>query len=720
MRPPLILALGAALGLAPGLAAAEPVRVGSGEHDGFARLVMPLPEGAGWSLIPIPGGVELRLPGVTEFRLADVFRRIGQDRVGALADGGDGRLAVEVSCDCHAKAFVHDGAWIVLDVVDGPAPPGAAGVVAPGGPAAAADVLALRLPSGPLIPLLPQAGPREPLLGPFATGPEGPPPPRAAGADRSAEGARRLAETEAAMLEGLAAAATEGFLDFASPDALPEPEPSRPAPPLPEAPAAGPLPVAAAGPGIALRTASTRPGAGPMGATGEACLPPKDFDLAAWAPSGDFGTEIGARSLALTDARDRLDAEGVEALARAYLAFGFGQEAEATLSLDGRRSRGRDLLLLLAALVDGEAASPDALAGQAGCAGPQALWRALARGTLEGTTEAERTAIEVALRALPAPLRPILSVRAAALFADLGEPLTAEVLLDVPAPPTPETAVVEAAVAGAMQGPEARLDRLERTAEDPRQAATALADLVDLAVAEDRALPEATLADLAARRFELRGTPEGALLRRAEARALAHASRFDEALALVAEGEGDFLGDERDALLAEILAGAAERLADAAFAELALDRLPPRLSLGAVAPVAARLEAMGFPDEAARLRQGAAAGPGLVPAAAPGAHEDPGPGRPAGRAPAGGPSAAEPGPAHGEAADASSSGRSAEPSAEAAIEAPAALPDPALAPTLAGSRALLDEAEAARLRALELLGAAPASSAPTGGPGPGG
>jgi hypothetical protein len=395
----------------------------------------------------------------------------------------------------------------------------------------------------------------------------------------------------------------------------------------------------------------------------------------------------------------------VEALARAYLAFGFGQEAEATLTLDGRRSRGRDLLLLLAALVDGEAASPDALAGQAGCAGPQALWRALARGTLEGTGEPERAAVEVALRALPSAVRDPLSVRVAALFADLGEPLTAEVLLDVDAPPTPEAAVVAAAVAGAVEGPEARLDRLEQVAEDPRLGAQALADLVDLAVAEGRALPEATLADVAARRFELRGTAEGALLRRAEVRARAHAAHFDEALALIAEGEGDFTADERGALLAEVLAGASERLPDAPFAELALDRLPPRLPPAALAPVAARLAAMGFPDEAARLRPGTAPGPVGAAEAAP-------QGEPAGEAQAGEPPTGGPAP----------SGASADPAAAAPAEraalAPGA-PEPALAPTLAGSRALLDEAEAARLRALQLLGTA-APSAPAGEPGPGG
>jgi hypothetical protein len=455
-----------------------------------------------------------------------------------------------------------------------------------------------------------------------------------------------------------------------------------------------------------------------LGASGEACLPPEDFDLAAWAPSGDFGAEIGARSLALTDARDRLDPEGVEALARAYLAFGFGQEARATLSLDGRRSRGRDLLLLLAALVDGDAASPDALSGQAGCAGPQALWRALARGTLEGTTEAERAAVEVALRALPAPLGDALSVRVAALFADLGEPLTAGDLLDPEAPPTPEAVVVAAAVAGATEGPEARLEVLERAADDPRQAAAALADLVDLAVAEGRALPEATLADLAARRFELRGTAEGALLRRAEARALAHASRFDEALALVAEGEGDFSGGERDLLLAEILGGAAERLPDAPFAELALDRLPTRLSPAAVAPVAARLEAMGFPEEAARLRPASPAAPAPGDAVSGSDdHEAPGHEEHDGEAHAGEPLAAGLEPASGEAPGAAASAEAgedllSEARAEVRAEAPAPL-DPAVAPTLAGSRALLDEAEAARLRALELLGAAATASEPS-------
>jgi hypothetical protein len=198
---------------------------------------------------------------------------------------------VAVACECHAKAFLHEGAWVVVDVLDGPAPEGVAGVVAPGDTPAAPEAVAMRLPTGPLIPLLPEAARPEPLLGALAAEREGRLPARDAAPDPSPEDARRLAATEAAMLEGARRRRHRGLpRPRLPPDALLEPEPPSPVPPLaPEAPAAGPAPRPAAGPGVALRTASTRPGGAPMGAGGEACLPPGDFDLAAWAPTGDFG-----------------------------------------------------------------------------------------------------------------------------------------------------------------------------------------------------------------------------------------------------------------------------------------------------------------------------------------------------------------------------------------------------------------------------------------------
>jgi hypothetical protein len=127
---------------------------------------------------------------------------------------------------------------------------------------------------------------------------------------------------------------------------------------------------------------------------------------------------------------------------------------------------------------------------------------------------------------------------------------------------------------------------------------------------------------------------------------------------------------------------------------------------------------MGFPEEAARLRPASPAAPAPGDAVSGSDdHEAPGHEEHDGEAHAGEPPAAGLEPASGEAPGAAASAEAgedllSEARAEVRAEAPAPL-DPAVAPTLAGSRALLDEAEAARLRALELLGAAATASEPS-------
>jgi hypothetical protein len=359
----------------------------------------------------------------------------------------------------------------------------------------------------------------------------------------------------------------------------------------PPAPAAAEVPAALAGrPGVSLRTGldgalADRPP--PLAADGDPCLPPEAFDLAAWAPSGDYGREVPARSAALFTERD-LWAEGaVEDLARTLLAFGFGREAAQALRSDGRASAGRDVLLALAALVDGEAAPPGALADQGGCVGPVALWRALARGTIEGTDAAERTSMTVALRALPDALRGHLGVALAGLFLDAGDPVSAEAIMagaraELTGGGT-VAGLAEAAVAEATAGPAAAITDLAALAEaDPRMTPAGVLRLIDLSLEEGRAVDDATL--LLAQSLRLDNPADAPALVLAQARGLAAGLRFDEALALLAE-EGALLPPaEADAATDAVVASLLERLGDAEVLDWALSRRPDRLPSQACAP----------------------------------------------------------------------------------------------------------------------------------------
>jgi hypothetical protein len=104
--------------------AGAPVAVRSGNHPDFARLVFVYPERRRWSLVPTDGGWRLEIEGAESFALSGIFDLIPRDRIGDVVPQPDGSLAIAVTCECHADAVELPGRGLVLDILDGPAPPG--------------------------------------------------------------------------------------------------------------------------------------------------------------------------------------------------------------------------------------------------------------------------------------------------------------------------------------------------------------------------------------------------------------------------------------------------------------------------------------------------------------------------------------------------------------------------------------------------------------------
>ncbi|TNC71312.1 hypothetical protein [Rubellimicrobium roseum] len=592
-------------------AAAQTISIRGGEHAEFSRLVLPLPDGASWSFAPAPGGYELRLPPGVRYDLGRAFDRIPRDRIRSLRAGEDGRLGLDVDCDCHAQAYVFGRVGLVIDVIDGAPPPGG---LAPGRPGAG------RLMSG-LLPLLPQ-GPTGPLLGPLADLPLATPRQAASSPDAAPTGdAAHLEQMRRAILEGFAQAATQNLLDIRPGRQSPAAEepsssdhPVQGRDPVPTgASDSGRLegtPPSLAGaeprPGVTLRSAVDAPASErPLGATGSPCLDDALLDLASWAGSGLFGAEFAARMAQVSDGRDRLDPIAVEDLARTYLAFGFGREAIRALEMDGTSSRDRDLLHLLARLVDGEPAPADALDDQAGCLGAVAFWRALARDTIRGTDQRERTAMTVALRSLPDELRDHLAPRLSGLFLKAGDALGAEEIAALSEDGTsPATQLARVAILEEIEGAAPALAELERiAATDPRMTPEAMVDLLDLSLDQGRPVPEETLELARALRFE-HGGATGRKLLVAEARALSASGRFEQALSLLIAQRMEDPDEDLDLALAEVAAVLTRDLPDAEFLELALGEPLRILPAQAARPVVERLADLGFPDEARRLSSG--------------------------------------------------------------------------------------------------------------------
>jgi hypothetical protein len=105
---------------------AEPVRVTSGEHDGFTRLVFDYGRPVDWQVGRSADGYELRL---TErpppYDLTNVFAFITRLRLAALwATPESGQVQIGLACACHAIPFEFRPGIIVIDLKDGPPPKG--------------------------------------------------------------------------------------------------------------------------------------------------------------------------------------------------------------------------------------------------------------------------------------------------------------------------------------------------------------------------------------------------------------------------------------------------------------------------------------------------------------------------------------------------------------------------------------------------------------------
>lgn len=122
--PRLGLAVIAAVAFAAGPLRAETVRIRSGDHEGFTRIVADR-GGENWSLGRTEKGYELQLGTGADFDLSGAFRLIGRNRVAELSPGeGSGTLRIDLGCDCHATAFVTPADALVIDIADGAPSPG--------------------------------------------------------------------------------------------------------------------------------------------------------------------------------------------------------------------------------------------------------------------------------------------------------------------------------------------------------------------------------------------------------------------------------------------------------------------------------------------------------------------------------------------------------------------------------------------------------------------
>jgi len=106
-------------GFLPCQISAEPVTIRSGEHDTFTRLVLAIEEGTEWNVVRSDEGFSVQLINENDgFDTSGVFDRIPRERLKGLRQISSNSLSLETNCDCSIDTFLWRADRLVVDVLD--------------------------------------------------------------------------------------------------------------------------------------------------------------------------------------------------------------------------------------------------------------------------------------------------------------------------------------------------------------------------------------------------------------------------------------------------------------------------------------------------------------------------------------------------------------------------------------------------------------------------
>ena len=678
-------------------AAAAPVTVRTGEHIGFTRVVISLPNDMSWEMGRYADGYVVRLPVEEGYNLRRFFDLIPRDRIADVSqDVAAGELRLALACDCFAEASIFGSRFLVVDITEGaPAADSPFEVrfdTAERVPEPAPPPPKERVALGPrVVPLLTEPTSLPPVGAPLPSPVQEPLPDAPADADSVPQPETTVQETVAALTQEIAQSLAQGLTQGLLDGDLQPAEQDDIAAAITQA-----LPDAAL-PGITARTSVDPLAVAALAPedqtqTGNACLPDAFFDLASWQGGGSFHAQLQKHRAGLFDDAGSADPDGVMALAQFYVAYGFGKEARQTLMLDAGNSQERIYLTALSRMIEGYPVDAALFATQVSCPSSVALWALLASDTRELDAQFDGPAIIRAFRALSGPVQPLLAPALSERLLQIGETETALQIMDTAASQAPQTAaqtLADVALNDALGEGEAAFAQIRESA---RTAARVSPDILttffDEGVRQGEAFQDADFLLADALRFEHAGTPQGAALADAQFRAYLSVNRFDAARGLLAARADAMTDAMRAQLTDQLLLDATERMEDGAFLRFIWTQEMSMASSGARAAVAARVAALGFADKAREI-DGEASGVDIRPTQEPPrttsevlAAQVDGAGTDQQRA-------------AGNASDAAI--------LPAEVPSPLTLPLASSAPTLASSRALLESAADARAVFADLL-----------------
>jgi len=437
---------------ATGTGAAQTVKVTSGEHDGFTRLVLDFGDAVDWQVGRTIDGYEVRASEAARpYDLTAVFRVIGRSRLASVwADPATGALRIGIGCACHAQPFEFRPGIVVIDLKDGPPPPQSSfettldGTSLPG------------LVSRPAL---------RPRARPAGTGRYKWTDLALAAPDRTAVPARTeptigidpaLAPLHRALLEQLSVGAARGVVDMALPGAAT----GRSSPPAEGVRIGfGDLP------GVRLNGSDDAPRG--LTAAGGACAADPQLDIATWGDTRPVSTQFAGAKTGLTGEFDLPDPVALQRAARFFLFVGFGAEVRQLLAMMPTQQPDAALWTSLAHILDDTVDVAPAFGGMASCDTAAALWAVLSTPAPRPGEEVDRAAALRSFSALPVHLRRHLGPRLAGRFIARDDAAAARMVRDavlrVPGDAGPDVTVMEARLdlaAGEHEGAAARLEPL--------------------------------------------------------------------------------------------------------------------------------------------------------------------------------------------------------------------------------------------------------------------
>ncbi|RYH09936.1 hypothetical protein [Tropicimonas sp. IMCC6043] len=491
--------ISAILALAASAGHAETVRVLSGEHETFSRIVLVFGSAIGWKESRSRDGYEIAFDrSDIALDLSRVFEKIPRTRISDIAFGTpDGVLALTVPCDCDLDIFEVGKNTIALDVRDR-APRTGVGL--------SSDVRepTLAFPFGAPEAFETRAEATGILLGHALDKSRN----RSSGDVATAEDAVRVRDMERALLEQLGRAATQGVARI-----------DRDA-----APADFGMPDGDVSGGESSRHIQTRTvfdsvlqpakDSSGSGGAGTKCYGEEVLDLSQWLSTDDPAEAIALARVGLTSELDKPDARQVENLVRTYLAFGFGAEAKAVLTEFDVAIKERSLYLAMALIVDGlDPETEFGRSGEASCDGPTALWALAARAPGSGPDDINLTSVRSWFVRLPPALRIQLGPRLVETLLATGHSSDARAIRDAIARTTsaPSTALMMVDAQEALESGDydtALATFSEVVADSESDAPEAMAKLLRGMRLGGRVSAE-TILDAEALAFEPGGTPAG-------------------------------------------------------------------------------------------------------------------------------------------------------------------------------------------------------------------